>query len=127
FTALSEVEDTVREQVLAELPPGAVADGVRDLDSDDAVAFLADLPKDEQTEILEQLAPPERVALARNLLYPGNSAGRRMQTEFIAVPPAWTVGRTIDYLRETLDLPAPFWGIYVADSPDRLQCSVALS
>src|SRR5215475_7687058 len=86
FTALTEVEDTVREQILAELPPGAVADGVRELDSDDAVAILADLPKDEQTEILEQLAPPERVALARNLLYPENSAGRRMQTEFIAVP-----------------------------------------
>ena len=68
FTALTEVEDTVREQILAELPPGAVADGVRDLDSDDTVAILADLPKDEQTEILEQLAPPERVALARSLL-----------------------------------------------------------
>jgi magnesium transporter len=126
FTALTEVEDTVREQILAELPPGAVADGVRELDSDDAVAILADLPKDEQTEILEQLAPPERVALARSLLYPENSAGRRMQTEFIAVPPAWTVGRTLDYLRETLDLPDRFWEIYVVDSADRLQGTVAL-
>ncbi len=88
FTALTEVEDTVREQILAELPPGAVAEGVRKLDSDDAVAILADLPKDEQTEILERFPPPERVALARSLLYPENSAGRRMQTEFIAVPPA---------------------------------------
>ena len=99
---------------------------MRELDSDDAVAILADLPKDEQTEILEQLAPPERVALARNLLYPENSAGRRMQTEFIAVPPAWTVGRTIDYLRETLDLPDRFWEVYVVDSTDRLQGTVAL-
>jgi magnesium transporter len=96
FTALTEVEDTVREQILAELPPEAVAEGVRKLDSDDAVAILADLPKDEQTEILERFPPPERVALARSLLYPENSAGRRMQTEFIAVSPAWTVGRTID-------------------------------
>jgi len=126
FTALTEVEDTVREQILAELPPGAVADGVRELDSDDAVAILADLPKDEQTEILEQLAPPERVALARNLLYPENSAGRRMQTEFIAVPPAWTVGRTIDYLRETLDLPDRFWEIYAVGPTDRLQGTAAL-
>jgi hypothetical protein len=50
FTALTEVEDTVREQILADLPPEAVAEGVRKLDSDDAVAILADLPKDEQTE-----------------------------------------------------------------------------
>src|SRR5262249_38409351 len=105
FSVLTEVDDTIREEILEELPPEAVAEGVRELESDDAVAILADLPKDEQTEILEQLPPSERVALARSLLYPENSAGRRMQTEFIAVPPAWTVGRTIDYLRETPNLP----------------------
>ncbi|MBV8322870.1 MAG: magnesium transporter [Hyphomicrobiales bacterium] len=126
FTALTEVEDTVREQILAELPPAAVAAGVRELDSDDAVAILADLPKDEQTEILERLPPPERVALARSLLYPENSAGRRMQTEFIAVPAAWTVGRTIDHLRETPDLPDRFWEVYVAGSAGLLQGTVAL-
>ena len=126
FTALTEVEDTVREQILAELPPEAVAEGVGKLDSDDAVAILADLPKDEQTEILERFPPPERVALARSLLYPENSAGRRMQTEFIAVPPAWTVGRTIDHLRETPDLPGRFWEVYVADAAGLLQGTVAL-
>jgi magnesium transporter len=126
FSALTEVDDTVREEILDELPPEAVAEGVRELDSDDAVAILADLPKDEQTEILEQLPPPERVALARSLLYPENSAGRRMQTEFTAVPPVWTVGRTIDYLRETPDLPERFWEIYVVDPAGRLQGTVAL-
>ena len=126
FSALTEVDDTVREEILDELPPAAVAEGVRELDSDDAVAILADLPKEEQTEILEQLPPPERVALARSLLYPENSAGRRMQTEFTAVPPVWTVGRTIDYLRETPDLPDRFWEIYVVDPAGRLQGTVAL-
>jgi magnesium transporter len=126
FSALTEVDDTVREEILEELPAEAVAEGVRELDSDDAVAILADLPKDEQTEILEQLPPPERVALARSLLYPENSAGRRMQTEFMAVPPVWTVGRTIDCLRETPDLPDRFWEIYVVDSAGRLQGTVAL-
>jgi len=126
FSALTEVDDTVREEILEELPPAAVAEGVRELDSDDAVAILADLPKEEQTEILEQLPPPERVALARSLLYPENSAGRRMQTEFTAVPPVWTVGRTIDYLRETPDLPDRFWEIYVVDPAGRLQGTVAL-
>jgi len=126
FSALTEVDDTVREEILDELPPAAVAEGVRELDSDDAVAILADLPKEEQTEILEQLPPPERVALARSLFYPENSAGRRMQTEFTAVPPGWTVGRTIDYLRETPDLPDRFWEIYVVDPAGRLQGTVAL-
>ena len=101
FTALTEVDDAVREEILEELPPATVAEGVRELDSDDAVHILEDLPTEEQAEILEQLPPPERVALARSLHYPEDSAGRRMQTEFIAVPPSWTVGHAIDYLRET--------------------------
>jgi magnesium transporter len=126
FLALTEVDLTVREAIVSELGAAAVAEGVRELESDDAVAILADLPQDEQTEILEQLPARERVTLARILLYPENSAGRRMQTEFIAVPPAWTVGRTIDHLRETPDLPDRFWELYCVDAADRLQGTVAL-
>jgi magnesium transporter len=126
FSALTEVDDTVREEILEELPAETVAEGVRELDSDDAVTILEDLPKDEQTEILEQLPTSERVALARSLDYPENSAGRRMQTEFIAVAPSWTVGQTIDYMRETPDLPERFWELYVIDPDRHLKGAVAL-
>jgi len=126
FTALTEVDDTVREEILEELPPQTVAEGVRELDTDDAVFILEDLPKEEQAEILEQLPPGERTALKRSLDYPEDSAGRRMQDEFIAVGPDWTVGRTIDYLRETPDLPDKFWEIYVVDGDRRLTGAVAL-
>jgi len=126
FSALTEVDSTVRAGILEGLPAAMVADRVRELDTDDAVAILADLPREKQTGILERLPSPERVALGRSLLYPENSAGRRMQTEFMAVPPAWTVGRTIDYLRETPDLPDRFWELYAVDSAGRLQGTVAL-
>jgi magnesium transporter len=116
FAALTEVDDTVREEILEELPAETVAEGVRELESDDAVYILEDLPKEEQAEILDQLSPPERAELTRVLDYPEGSAGRRMQTEFIAVPPSWTVGQTIDYMREqTEDLPERFFEIYVTD------------
>src|SRR5262249_36567438 len=61
-----------------------------------------------------------------SLEYPENSAGRRMQTDFIAVPPLWTVGQTIDYLRETPDLPDRFFEIFVVDAGHRFQGAVAL-
>src|SRR5262249_4410438 len=126
FTALTEVDDTVREEILEQLPPKPAAEGVRELDSDDAVFILEALPKDEQTEILRQLPMPERFALARGLDYPEDSAGRRMQTEFIAVEPDWTVGQTIDYMRETPDLPDRFWELYVVDQDLTLKGVVAL-
>jgi magnesium transporter len=126
FTALVEVDDAVREEILDELPPETVAEGVRELDSDDAVYILEDLPQDEQAEILEQLPPSERVALTRSLRYPEDSAGRRMQTDYIAVPPSWRVGHAIDYMRETVDLPERFYELYVIDGDSRLLGAVGL-
>jgi magnesium transporter len=126
FSALTEVDDTVREEILDELEPETVAEGVRELDSDDAVYILEDLPKDEQKEILEQLPHFERIALERSLLYPEESAGRRMQTEFIVVPPHWNVGQAIDYMRETVDLPDRFYELYVVDKDYRFQGAVPL-
>jgi magnesium transporter len=126
FTALVEVDDAVREEILDELPPETVAEGVRELDSDDAVYILKDLSHDERAEILDQLPPPERVALARSLQYPEDSAGRRMQTEYIAVPPSWRVGHAIDYMRETDELPERFYELYVVDSQARLLGAISL-
>jgi magnesium transporter len=126
FTALTEVDETVRDEILEELPPAAVAQGVRELESDDAVAILAGLPKEEQTQVLEQLPAAERVALARSLEYPEDSAGRRTQTEFIAVSPAWTVGQAIDYMRETVELPERFYELYVVDEGGRFLGAVPL-
>jgi len=126
FSALNEVDDTVREEILEELEPETVAEGVRELESDDAVELLEDLDEKDQEEILEKLPPPERIAIERRLLYPENSAGRRMQTEFITVPPDWTVGQAIDYMRETPDLPDRFYEIYAVDADRRWQGAIPL-
>ena len=126
FSALTEVDDAVREEILDELKPETVAEGVRELDSDDAVYILEDLDQKEQDEILQQLPIVERAALERSLTYPEESAGRRMQTEFISVPPSWNVGQAIDYLRETVDLPERFYELYVVDKDQKLLGAVAL-
>ncbi|WP_201862819.1 magnesium transporter [Microvirga soli] len=126
FAALTEVDEAVREEILEELETSTVAEGVRDLDSDDAITILESLPEEEQAEVLDQLPAIERVALQRSLDYPEDSAGRRMQTEFIAVPPFWTVGQTIDFMRETEDLPETFYEIFVIDPAAHLLGAVPL-
>jgi magnesium transporter len=126
FSALNEVDDSVREEILEELEPETVAEGVRELESDDAVALLEGLDEKDQEEILEKLPPEERDTLERSLLYPENSAGRRMQTEFIAVPPDWNVGQAIDYMRDTPNLPDRFYEIYAVDKAKRWQGAISL-
>lgn len=115
FTALTEVDDAVREEILGALPAETVAEGVRELDTDDAVYILEDLDEADKQEVLDRLPPAERIALQQGLDYPEDSAGRRMQSEVVAVPPFWTVGQTIDHLRETEALPERFFEIFVAD------------
>ncbi|MDB5504796.1 MAG: magnesium transporter [Tardiphaga sp.] len=126
FSALNEVDDSVREELLEELETSTVAEGVRELDSDDAVELLEGMDEEDQDEILDKLPPSERVALERSLEYPEISAGRRMQTDFIAVPPDWNVGQAIDYMRDTEDLPERFYEIYAVDQWQRWQGAVSL-
>ncbi|MCV0429298.1 MAG: CBS domain-containing protein, partial [Roseibium sp.] len=126
YTALTETDEAVRLQVLEDLPNEVIAEGLEDLDSDDAVYILEDLDEDDQAAILEELPYADRAQLQKALDYPEESAGRRMQSEFIAVAPFWTVGQTIDYMREARDLPDSFYEIYVVDPTFKLLGSVHL-
>lgn len=127
FTALTEIDDAVREELLDDLPNAQIAEGVRDLDSDDAVYILEDLAEEDQEEVLAALPTLDRAALERSLDYPEESAGRRMQTDVIAIPPFWSVGQTIDFLRDSDDLPDEFYELYAVDSETRVQGRVPLN
>lgn len=126
YTALTETDEAVRLQLLKDLSSEAIAEGLGELDSDDAVYILEDLDEEDQAAILEELPYLERTQLKKALDYPEESAGRRMQTEFIAVAPFWTVGQTIDYMREAQDLPDSFYQIYVVDPSFKLLGTVHL-
>jgi magnesium transporter len=125
--ALTELEEPVRDQVLEAMPNAQVARAVRELDSDDAVYLLEDMEAADQSEILSRLPREERIALRRSLEYPEDSAGRLMQSAVIAVPPFWSVGQTIDYMREDDDLPNAFSEIFVVDADYHLVGSVPLN
>ena len=116
YSALTEVDESVRSGIMDGLPNADIARGVSGLDNDDAVALLEDLEQVDREEVLSALPTFERLSLKRSLDFPEESAGRRMQTDFIAIPPFWTVGQTIDYLRSEPDLPDEFYQIYVVDA-----------
>lgn len=126
FSALTEVDEAIRMDIVDNLPNEQIAQAVQELDSDDAVYILEDLEKEDQDEILSQLPFTERIRLRRALDYPEETAGRRMQTEFVAVPPFWTIGQTIDYMREDKNLPERFSQIFVIDPSFKLLGAIDL-
>ena len=128
FTALMEVGEATREDILEELQVETLIEGVRDLESDDAVAILEGLEPKEQAEVLDALPAQERIVLRRSLDYPEDSAGRLMQTTFVAAPPFWTAGRVLDFFRECGEenLPENFFEVFVVDPGYRLLGTVFL-
>jgi magnesium transporter len=125
--ALSELDETVRDQLLRDLPRATVAKAVADLETDDAAYLLENLDEHDRQQILAQIPIIDRAAVERNLEYPEDTAGRLMQTDFVAVPPFWSVGQVIDHMREAEDLPDTFSDIYVIDPTYHVIGSVDLS
>ena len=117
---LAQVEDEVREALIGEIGAERVAEAIADMDSDDAVAVLEDLDDPQRKEILDAISSEERAGVAAGLTHPEDSAGRLMQRELVALPAFWTVGQTIDHMREAGDdLPGDFYEIYVIDPRHR--------
>ncbi len=116
---LSDLEEEVRDEVIELLDTSDLAAAVSELGTDDAVYLLEDLEEAEQRQILDAVPDADRVAVEESLSHPADSAGRLMQRDLIAVPQFWTVGQTIDYMRESDDLPDEFYEIFVVDPAHR--------
>jgi magnesium transporter len=127
YYVLSELGESIRDQVLPSLPKEFLARAVGALETDDAAYLLENLGEEDRQAILARLPAAARAALQRNLEYPEETAGRLMQTDFVAVPPFWTVGQVIDHMRETDDLPETFSDIFVVDPTFHVLGSVDLS
>ncbi len=124
---LPELNEYVRDEVIATLGFQDLASALGELDSDDALYVVAQLDEEEQQKALASLSPETRAIIEHGLSLPEYSAGRLMQRELVAVPSYWTVGETIDYLRSASRLPAEFYILYVVDPRHRPVGQVSLS
>ncbi|HVO02707.1 MAG TPA: magnesium transporter [Candidatus Cybelea sp.] len=124
---ISHLDDTLRDEVVEQMKPEELAEVVSELDSDDAVDILEDLDDDRQQQVLESIPQDERTVLEQGLTYPEDSAGRLMQRELVSVALHWTIGDTIDHLRNAKELPEDFYNLYVVDRMNRPVGAVPLS
>ena len=114
---LAELEDEVVEDILPLLAPEKIAEAITALDNDDATQIIEEMDAEQREEVMEALEPADRAALEASLKFEDETIGRLMQREFVAAPPFWTVGDTIDHMRETgEELPDLFFNIWVVDT-----------
>ncbi len=111
-----ELNESIQSEIVKYLPTNSIVDIIKNLDSDDAIKILENLDEINKETLLNSLPPKDRFALKESLSFPEDSAARLMQREFTAIPNNWSVGQTIDYLRENKDLPDEFLEIFIVDN-----------
>ncbi len=110
-----ELNESVQSEIIAYLSSESIVTILKNLESDDAIKILENVQEKDKNVILSSLPPKDRFALLESLSYPEDSAARIMQREFTAIPSNWSVGQTIDYLRENKELPEEFLEIFIVD------------
>ena len=123
---LVDLDEHVRDGVLETIDDARLAAAAAELDSGDAAALVETLEEDARRRVLDAMPDAERRMVEAALSWPESSAGRLMRRDTVAVPAYWTVGQTIDWLRESDGLPDEFYEIFVVDPSHRPVGSVPL-
>ena len=110
-----ELNESIQSEIITYLSSESIVTILKNLESDDAIKILENVGEKDKNIILSSLPPKDRFALLESLSYPEDSAARIMQREFTAIPSNWSVGQTIDYLRENKELPEEFLEIFIVD------------
>ena len=111
-----ELNESVQTEIFIILSIESIVNILKRLESDNALKIIENLNEEKKNIVLEKLPPKDRFLLQEGLSYPEDSAARIMQREFTAIPSDWSVGQTIDYLRENKDLPEEFLEIFIVDN-----------
>ena len=111
-----ELNESIQTEIFIILSVDSIVNILKRLESDNALKILENLNESKKNIVLSKLPPKDRFILQEGLSFPADSAARIMQREFAAIPSNWSVGQTIDYLRENKDLPEEFLEIFIIDS-----------
>jgi len=111
-----ELNESIQSEIFIILSTESIVNILKRLESDNALKILENLDEKKKNIVLGKLPPKDRFLLQEGLSFPEDSAARIMQREFTAIPSDWSVGQTIDYLRENKDLPEEFLEIFIVDN-----------
>jgi magnesium transporter len=97
--ALSEAEPSIQASVVEEINPEKAADLLEEMPPDEAADILGDLSEERSQAVLEAMDEEEAEDVRELLVFPEDSAGGLMTTEFFRASESWTAGDVLEALR----------------------------
>ena len=113
----------LQRDLIEALQDEEVAAVFADLEPDDRVALLDELPAGVANRLMQGLSGPQRDLTADLLGYPKKSIGRRMSPEVVGIAPALTASGALEEVRGMLDFAETVYTLPVIDA-DRVLLGV---
>lgn len=123
---LEELEPQIRKSVLENLPIDKAADLLEKMPADEAADILDELRDDKVEELLMEMEEEASEDIRELLVYPENSVGSIMITEFVLFNENESVEETIRTLRRLKPEPDTIYYLYIVDNFDKLVATVTL-
>jgi len=124
---LTELDEDVREAILANLSSKEIAEELDELDTDDAADIVGELPKEIVQQVISEIEDKEHAKDIVDLLrYDENSAGGLMAKELVKVNENWTVTRCVKEMRIQAENVRRVHSIYVVDKDEKLKGRLSL-
>jgi len=118
---LTELDEDMRERILANLSAKEIAGELSELDTDDAADIVAELPIDMIDQVISAIEDREHAKDIVDLLrYDENTAGGLMAKELVKVNENWNVLTCVKEMRAQAENVTRVHSIYVVDAEDRL-------
>jgi len=123
---LADLGEEIQQELVSNISNEELAEAVKQLEPDETVDILQNLPEDRMNTILSKMSLRDRKRIEIGLNYPENTAGGLLNTDVISVRPSHSIEVVINYLRDQKELPDNTDKIFVVDKEDRYVGELAI-
>mgnify|MGYP001243536203 FL=1 len=124
---LADLGEEIQQELVSNISNEELAEAVKELEPDETVDILQNLPEDRMNTILSKMSYRDRKRIEIGLTYPENTAGGLLNTDVISVRPSHSIEVVINYLRDQEELPDNTDKIFVVNKEDEYIGEIAIS
>jgi len=124
---LADLGEEIQQELVSNISNEELAEAVKELEPDETVDILQNLPEERMNSILSKMSYRDRKRIEIGLTYPENTAGGLLNTDVISVRPSHSIEVVINYLRDQNELPDNTDKIFVVNKEDEYIGELAIS
>ena len=124
---LVDLGEEIQQELVSNISNEELAEAVKELEPDETVDILQNLPEDRMNSILSKMSYRDRKRIEIGLTYPEDTAGGLLNTDVISVRPSHSIDVVFNYLRDQDELPDNTDKIFVVNKDDEYIGELAIN